>query len=206
VPREQRGPARCGQFLLGAKAVTEWINRRRPQSRRRVTALWLLGGLASGVASTLSTSVPAQSSAPSGPKYVLIGEGFTAAQRGGGLDAGFRRFTTPEAEAICDKPYPENLVSRDPAVHIELGARLPYSDISISALDSSGAVIPRFPVWIEVEETTPPIIATWPTSLVSEENGLLAQNPGRARIRVHAFCDPGGNPVPILELVAVVER
>jgi hypothetical protein len=76
-----------------------------------------------------------------------LGEGYSAATRGGTVDAGFRMVTIYSHEAACsEREAPHSFEAQDLVVYVGESVRL--ADLRVSALDKENALVARVPIMI----------------------------------------------------------
>jgi hypothetical protein len=164
----------------------------------------LLFGLSIGLGAQTITS-----QAPLRQGYETIGEGLTAATRGGAIEFGWRLFTIYTMEDACRRSRAERtarLRTDETRVSARLGERFLPAHLKIWAQDASGGVLPQVPIAVELN--APPDF--FDVHLPDAPDGppaplgsgpLVARQIGTATFRARTIC-PGSTADVLLEFRA----
>lgn len=123
-----------------------------------------------------------------GADFASAAEGYTSAAEWVPMKVGFRMFSAPDFERLCDSsPRPSRLTSRHATMRIPLGEWFDLSRLRVVAVDRGGRPLPPAPVAIEVEQTHPSLFDL--RSETISQGRLMPVQTGRTRIRVRSLCD-----------------
>jgi hypothetical protein len=149
---------------------------------RRLTARGSLGLLAALV---LAGSPAAQ---PVAGGFVHIAEGFTAAGAKEGIETAFRLWSAPDMAGLCAGAHADRVIAlRTPTrVTLHTGRGFPLSDLKVVAVDASGTTLPRVPIQIEIDPSSPPIVDTRSDRV--QDSVLVPSRSGRFRLRIATAC------------------
>src|SRR6266508_570131 len=82
--------------------------------------------------------------------FVQVGEGFTTDDVHHGIDAGYRRFSTPDAKQMCaTAPRPNSFRGPDSSLRLSTNRWFALSRLAVLAQDSDGRVLSPVPITIE---------------------------------------------------------
>ena len=121
--------------------------------------------------------------------FVPVAEALTASSLAAPGTVAPRMFTASDLTAACAAAVPVERLAVEPAVLRGIpGAHIDLQALRIVAIDGADVAVPRLPVAIEAEETTPPVVQLRPDSDDLAGHRLLALAPGTFRLRVRTLC------------------
>jgi hypothetical protein len=105
------------------------------------------------------------------------------------MEVGFRLFSAPDFDSFCSPARATDVTqlrSSSPRIRLRVGDRFPLGSLKIVALDAAGAVLPKVPVEIEVDER--PDVFELRSDKIADSL-LTAKSPGQVRLRIRTICN-----------------
>ena len=117
--------------------------------------------------------------------FAQIAEGRTSTKAGATITAGYRMFSAPEVDTVCQRARAHDVVRlRTSAETIRLRVGRPFEPrrLTIDALDARGALVPGVPIAIEIDADSKRVDA-------SIADGVIRPVAiGDLRIRIRTIC------------------
>jgi hypothetical protein len=119
--------------------------------------------------------------------FATAAEGYTSEAEWLPMKVGFRRFSAPDFERLCDSSArPSRLAARYATMSIPLGEWFELSRLRVLAVDGQGRPLPPAPVALEVEQTDPSLFDL--RSEMISDGRILPVREGQTKIRVRSLC------------------
>ena len=125
--------------------------------------------------------------AQAGPEYFgSAGEGYSASSHGGTIQLGWRMFTAPMAEALCEEADDEiRLVSSTPTIALAPGDSYSLVELRVDAIDHHGTFVEMVPITVGLPSIENEFLEYRPYDL-----DLNARKPGSVQIEITGYCVP----------------
>ena len=129
-----------------------------------------------------------------------IGEGFTSAEAGAKINAGYRMFTTITGPERCDSTLVPASIVAEP-INLVVGDTLELTDLVVAAYSASGDFIPSVPIEILEQDTANRILIR---DLESTRYVYVAKDRGMKTLLIRHYCQ--GEAGATAELQVTIRR
>lgn len=158
----------------------------------RVVIVWMACSLAVLCCEEARATGPQGREPPPDDNFGTIAEGHTAKTVGGPIEAGYRMFSVPDFDMVCQRARADAVATlRSSApVRLRVGQIFEPHRLRIDARDVAGRLVPRVPISIELEYSE---VVDVPVA----DSTVRPLRPGTVRFRVRTICDAPGDAIVI---------